>query len=37
LLPKQGSRPPWRVHQNYYKDRRLYGKSPLTDAGVTFR
>jgi monooxygenase len=37
LLPKQGSRSPWRVHQNYYKDRRLYAKSPLADAGVTFR
>jgi monooxygenase len=37
LLPKQGSRYPWRVHQNYFRDRKLFAKSPLTDAGVTFR
>jgi monooxygenase len=37
MLPKQGSRYPWRVHQNYFKDRKLYGKAPLADAGVTFR
>lgn len=37
ILPKQGSRYPWRVHQNYFRDRRLYGKGSLVDAGVTFR
>ena len=37
MLPKQGSRYPWRVHQSYFKDRKLYGKAPLADAGVTFR
>jgi hypothetical protein len=37
MLPKQGDRHPWRVHQNYFSDLWLYGKAPLADAGVTFR
>jgi monooxygenase len=35
-LPAQGSRAPWRVHQNYLRDRRLYRRSPLDDEGVVF-
>src|SRR6185312_1068539 len=37
MLPKQGSSYPWRVHQNYFRDRRLFSRAPLADAGVTFR
>jgi monooxygenase len=37
ILPKQGSRYPWRVHQNYFRDRALYLRAPVADAGVTFR
>jgi cation diffusion facilitator CzcD-associated flavoprotein CzcO len=36
-LPAQGSRAPWRVHQNYILDRRLYRRSPVADEGVLFR
>jgi monooxygenase len=35
-LPRQGPRPPWRLHQNYFRDVRMLGHGPLTD-GVTFR
>jgi len=35
-LPAQGSRAPWRVHQNYLRDRTLYRRSPLEDEGVAF-
>jgi cation diffusion facilitator CzcD-associated flavoprotein CzcO len=35
-LPSQGSRAPWRVHQNWLLDRRLYRRSPLEDEGVVF-
>ena len=35
-LPKQGARTPWRVHQNYLKDRRLMRRRPINDEGVRF-
>jgi cation diffusion facilitator CzcD-associated flavoprotein CzcO len=35
-LPSQGSRAPWRVHQNYLLDRRLYRRSRIEDEGVVF-
>ena len=35
-LPKQGARVPWRVHQNYFKDVRLFRRSPVDDEGVRF-
>ena len=35
-MPAQGGRPPWRVHQNWLLDRRLYRRSPLEDEGVVF-
>jgi cation diffusion facilitator CzcD-associated flavoprotein CzcO len=35
-LPKQGARPPWRVHQNWFKDLRLFRRSPVDDEGVRF-
>ena len=35
-LPKQGARLPWRVHQNYFKDLRMFRRSPIEDEGVRF-
>jgi cation diffusion facilitator CzcD-associated flavoprotein CzcO len=35
-LPKQGTRPPWRLLQNYRQDVRLFTKGALTDDGITF-
>ena len=35
-LPRQGIRPPWRLHQNYLRDRRLMRRGPLEDEGITF-
>ena len=35
-LPKQGSRAPWRIHQNYRKDVRLLARGPVEDEGVRF-
>jgi monooxygenase len=35
-LPKQGSRLPWRLHQNYFKDIRLFRRAPLADEGIRF-
>lgn len=37
LLPKQGSRPPWRLNQNYKRDVQMIRRGPLEDAGVMFR
>jgi monooxygenase len=36
-LPRQGSRAPWRLHQNYLKDVRLMRRGPLEDEGMTFQ
>jgi cation diffusion facilitator CzcD-associated flavoprotein CzcO len=36
-LPKQGSRTPWKLHQNYLRDVRLMRRGPLEDEGITFR
>jgi len=36
-LPKQGSRTPWRLHQNYLRDVALMRRGPLDDAGMTFQ
>jgi hypothetical protein len=35
VLPKQGPRAPWRLHQNYVRDVRLMRRGPVTD-GVRF-
>ncbi len=35
-LPQQGSRPPWRVHQNYPRDLLSYRYGRLNDAGIMF-
>ena len=31
LLPRQGPRTPWRLHQNWFLDRRLLLHGPVTD------
>jgi hypothetical protein len=31
-MPRQGSRPPWRVHNNYPRDVRLLRRGPVDDA-----
>jgi monooxygenase len=36
LLPKQGSKLPWRLHQNYMRDLRLIKRSPLEDGALQF-
>ena len=35
-LPKQGSRPPWRLHQNYFRDVRAFRRARLDDEGLSF-
>ena len=35
-LPKQGSRAPWKLHQNYLRDVRMMRRGPLEDEGMTF-
>ena len=35
-LPKQGSRSPWRLNQNYPLDVRLLRRGPLEDEGIEF-
>ncbi|SDE98439.1 Predicted flavoprotein CzcO associated with the cation diffusion facilitator CzcD [Blastococcus aurantiacus] len=35
-LPKQGSRTPWKLHQNYIRDVRLMRRGPLEDEGIAF-
>jgi monooxygenase len=35
-LPKQGSRTPWKLHQNYLRDVRLMRRGPLEDEGISF-
>jgi hypothetical protein len=34
-LPKQGPSPPWRLHQNYFRDVRLLKRGPVDDS-MTF-
>jgi monooxygenase len=36
LMPKQGARLPWRLHQNYFKDIRLLRHGKVDDAGLVF-
>jgi monooxygenase len=36
-LPKQGSRKPWKLHQNYLRDVQLMRRGPLDDEGMTFQ
>jgi monooxygenase len=36
-LPRQGSRPPWRLHQNYPRDLLMLNRGPLDDGTLEFR
>jgi hypothetical protein len=36
-LPKQGSRTPWRLHQNYIRDVQMMRRGDLEDEGMTFQ
>jgi monooxygenase len=35
-LPRQGSRNPWRIHQNYVRDLIAYKLAPLDDGALQF-
>jgi cation diffusion facilitator CzcD-associated flavoprotein CzcO len=35
-MPPQGSKAPWKLHQNYFRDRRLMGKAPVDDGVLEF-
>jgi cation diffusion facilitator CzcD-associated flavoprotein CzcO len=34
MMPKSGTRAPWKLHQNYFKDARVLRHGPLTDEMV---
>jgi cation diffusion facilitator CzcD-associated flavoprotein CzcO len=36
LLPKQGERTPWRLHQNYARDILLMRRGPIEDEAIVF-
>ncbi|WP_316015984.1 NAD(P)/FAD-dependent oxidoreductase [Roseobacter sp. HKCCA0434] len=36
-LPLQGDRRPWRIHQNYLKDRYEFGRAPIDDGTMVFK
>lgn len=36
-LPKQGSKLPWKLHQNYIFDRWLFNRSKINDGALRFR
>ncbi|HEY7257402.1 MAG TPA: NAD(P)/FAD-dependent oxidoreductase [Solirubrobacterales bacterium] len=35
-LPRQGSREPWRLHQNYFLDSRMVRRAPIDDGELRF-
>jgi len=35
-FPKQGPRPPWRLHQNYLRDILMLRREPLEDGTLEF-
>jgi hypothetical protein len=35
-FPKQGDRPPWRMHQNYPRDILLVRRGEIEDEGMEF-
>ena len=37
ILPKQGTEPPWRVYQNYIRDRAEMRSRPIADDGLELR
>lgn len=36
LFPKQGSKMPWKLYQNYFKDRRMLGRGEIEDGVMQF-
>jgi hypothetical protein len=36
LLPRQGERTPWRLHQNYARDILLMRRGPIEDEAIAF-
>jgi cation diffusion facilitator CzcD-associated flavoprotein CzcO len=36
-LPRQGTRDPWQLHQDYLRDRRLYRRHPIEDGVLELR
>jgi cation diffusion facilitator CzcD-associated flavoprotein CzcO len=36
-LPKQGSKKPWMLEQNYFYDKKMFEKSPLDDGILVFK
>ncbi|WP_414903344.1 flavin-containing monooxygenase [Sphingomonas flavalba] len=36
LFPKQGTRKPWRIHQNYLRDLMLFRYAPIDDGAMVF-
>lgn len=36
IMPKQGSKFPWQVHQSYLHDYRVIKRRPLTDEAMSF-
>ena len=37
ILPRQGSKPPWKLHQSYLADLLQTGLAPLEDGVMQFR
>ncbi|MEU6576970.1 NAD(P)/FAD-dependent oxidoreductase [Streptomyces sp. NPDC046805] len=36
VMPRQGTRAPWRIWNNYYRDRRALRRSPIEDPALRF-
>jgi hypothetical protein len=36
VMPRQGTRAPWRIWNNYYRDRRALRRSPIDDPALRF-
>ncbi|MFI8823799.1 flavin-containing monooxygenase [Streptomyces sp. NPDC053431] len=36
VMPRQGTRAPWRIRNNYYSDRRALRRSPIDDPALRF-
>ncbi|MEU5918873.1 NAD(P)/FAD-dependent oxidoreductase [Streptomyces sp. NPDC047141] len=36
IMPRQGTRDPWRIWNNYYRDRRALRRSPIEDPALRF-
>ena len=36
LFPKQGTKPPWKLYQNYARDIRLFRHAPIDDGEMVF-